>query len=31
MRKIHVADITLRECANSTEHSLSFKEKIEMA
>lgn len=31
MRKIRVSDITLRECANSTEHSLSFKEKIEMA
>lgn len=31
MRKIHVSDITLRECAHSAEHSLSFKEKIEMA
>ena len=31
MRKIHVSDITLRECANSADHSLSFKEKIEMA
>lgn len=31
MRKIHVSDITLRECAGSAEHSLSFKEKIEMA
>lgn len=31
MRKIRVTDITLRECANSSEHSLSFKEKIEMA
>ena len=31
MRKIRVSDITLRECANSSEHSLSFKEKIEMA
>ncbi len=31
MRKIRVSDITLRECANSKEHSLSFKEKIEMA
>ncbi len=31
MRKIRVSDITLRECANSTDHSLSFKEKIEMA
>lgn len=31
MRKIRVSDITLRECANSVEHSLSFKEKIEMA
>lgn len=31
MRKIHVSDITLRECAKSVDHSLSFKEKIEMA
>ncbi len=31
MRKIRVSDITLRECANSADHSLSFKEKIEMA
>ncbi len=31
MRKIRVSDITLRECANSVDHSLSFKEKIEMA
>lgn len=31
MRKISVTDITLRECANSADHSLSFKEKIEMA
>ena len=31
MRKIHVSDITLRECAGSVDHSLSFKEKIEMA
>ena len=31
MKKIAVSDITLRECANSTEHSLSFREKIEMA
>ncbi|MBQ5592887.1 MAG: hypothetical protein IIU80_08065 [Clostridia bacterium] len=31
MRKIRVSDITLRECANSSEHTLSFKEKIEMA
>lgn len=31
MRKIQVTDITLRECAGSNEHSLSFKEKIEMA
>ncbi|MBQ3127429.1 MAG: hypothetical protein IJC13_00160 [Clostridia bacterium] len=31
MRKIRVSDITLRECANSSEHSLSFKEKIEIA
>ncbi len=31
MRKIRVSDITLRECANSADHTLSFKEKIEMA
>lgn len=31
MRKIHISDITLRECAHSTEHALSFKEKIEIA
>jgi 2-isopropylmalate synthase len=31
MKKIILSDITLRECANSSEHSLSFKEKIEMA
>lgn len=31
MRKIKLSDITLRECASSGEHSLSFKEKIEIA
>ena len=31
MRKIKLSDITLRECALSAEHSLSFKEKIEIA
>lgn len=31
MRKISVSDITLRECAVSSEHSLSFREKIEVA
>lgn len=31
MRKIRISDITLRECAKSTEHSLRFREKIETA
>ena len=31
MRKIRISDVTLRECANSSEHSLSFREKIEIA
>lgn len=31
MRKIRISDITLRECASSGEHTLSFKEKIEIA
>ncbi len=31
MRKIRISDITLRECAASADHSMSFKEKIEMA
>lgn len=31
MRKIRISDVTLRECAASAEHSLSFREKIEIA
>lgn len=31
MRKIKISDVTLRECASSAEHSLSFREKIEIA
>lgn len=31
MRKIAMSDVTLRECAASQNHSLSFKEKIEIA
>lgn len=31
MRKIIMSDVTLRECAASQSHSLSFKEKIELA
>lgn len=31
MRKIILSDVTLRECASSANHSLSFKEKIEIA
>lgn len=31
MRKIRISDVTLRECASSAEHSLSFREKIEIA
>lgn len=31
MRKIRISDITLRECSASSEYSLSFREKIEIA
>lgn len=31
MRKIRISDVTLRECAASAEHSLSFREKLEIA
>jgi len=31
MRKIRIADVTLRECTSSSEHSLSFREKLEIA
>ena len=31
MKKLFLSDITLRECAASDSHSLSFKEKIELA
>lgn len=31
MRKIRISDVTLRECAASSEHSLSFRERIEIA
>lgn len=31
MRKIRISDVTLRECASSPKHSLSFREKIEIA
>lgn len=31
MRKVILSDVTLRECASSANHSLSFKEKIEIA
>ena len=31
MRNVKITDMTLRQCANSTEAALSFKEKLEVA
>lgn len=31
MKKIYISDVTIRECSASTEHMLSFREKLETA